>query len=434
MNGTVELLDVGGLATERLEAEITTFAAHLSAAMCRWLLLVAEYDRRGAFEQWECVSMARWLGIHVGISRVTARQHVAVARRLVVLDAVRDAFGRGELSYSRVRAVCRIAQPHDQHEWVDLARNATAPQLERIVADTIRAVRAAQPGQAEVQAAARRLTWFFDDDGMCHVSGVLPPEVGALLVKLVATERDMQQVTDRAAEYETRNADAFAGVLARSAHPGDSTRAPVLVVVHRYEDGACRLEDGPPIPPEVADRLGDDAEFVTATHSRDAIRYGRRRRRAPVSMRRYLAERDRCCQFPGCGATRGLHSHHVAPYVAENGETVPENLILLCAAHHGAIHRRGWTVTGNPETCTLVFRTPDGRPYRPATQCHGHPDEPVHQNRDHGINPTPDTIIPTERGARYDHELTVWIRANRPQPDNEPHSRCNGIANNSFDR
>ena len=99
-------------------------------------------------------------------------------------------------------------------------------------------------------------------------------------------------------------------------------------------------------------------------------------------------------------------------------ETVPENLILLCAAHHGAIHRRGWTVTGNPETRTLLFRTPDGRPYRPAAQCHGHPDEPARQNRDHGINPTPDTIIPTERGARYNHELTVWIRANHPRPNN----------------
>ena len=49
------------LVTERLEAEITTLAAHLTAAMCRWLLLVGEYDRRRAYEHWECLSMAQWL-------------------------------------------------------------------------------------------------------------------------------------------------------------------------------------------------------------------------------------------------------------------------------------------------------------------------------------------------------------------------------------
>ena len=126
--------------TERLEAEITTFAAHMTAAMCRWLLLVAEYDRRAAFEQWECVSMAQWLGVHVGISSVTARQQVAVARKLVVLPAIREAFGSGRVSYSRVRAICRIATPADEHEWVEMAGHATAQQLDRIVSDTIRCV------------------------------------------------------------------------------------------------------------------------------------------------------------------------------------------------------------------------------------------------------------------------------------------------------
>ena len=31
---------------ERLEAEITELAGHLAAAECRWLLLIAEFDRR----------------------------------------------------------------------------------------------------------------------------------------------------------------------------------------------------------------------------------------------------------------------------------------------------------------------------------------------------------------------------------------------------
>ncbi len=49
------------LATERLEAEILSTAAHLAAGTCRFLLLVAEYDRRQAWENWECRSAAHWL-------------------------------------------------------------------------------------------------------------------------------------------------------------------------------------------------------------------------------------------------------------------------------------------------------------------------------------------------------------------------------------
>ena len=41
---------------EELEAEITALAGHLAAAECRWLLLVAEYDRRAGWLEWGCRS------------------------------------------------------------------------------------------------------------------------------------------------------------------------------------------------------------------------------------------------------------------------------------------------------------------------------------------------------------------------------------------
>ena len=57
------------LPLERLEAEITTQAGHLAAAECRWLLAVAEYDRREGWGQWGCWSCAMWLGWKCGIAR-----------------------------------------------------------------------------------------------------------------------------------------------------------------------------------------------------------------------------------------------------------------------------------------------------------------------------------------------------------------------------
>ena len=455
----VETTSLSGMATERLEAEISTWAGHLAAATCHWLLLVAEYDRRKAYEVWECVSMAQWLGVHVGISAVTARQHVAVARSLLELPVVRAAFGRGELSFSRVRAICRVATPADEHRWVDLALHATGQQLERIVSDTIRVLATADPDQPARQAEARRLSWVFDDDGMCHLTGVLPPEVGTLLAKLIKAERDDSR--DNTDEVDQRNADAFARLLdrlarlvpdaaesltrtdaaqspavpdaAQSPAANDAAAspvpqsdaaaspvrqkarretAPVMIVVHVREDGTAQLEGGPPISTRLVDRLAESAEYLTATHSDGAIRYGRRQRTPPPAMRRYLQNRDRCCQFNGCGATKNLHAHHIKEYVADNGETVPANIAFLCPRHHGAIHRRGWTITGNPETGTVVFHNPQGRPYDPNPPTSGDLDILRGHNHDNGVKPGPDTIAPRGHGERYNHELTIWIMTN----------------------
>jgi hypothetical protein len=48
----------GDLPNERLEAEIAQGAANLAAARCRWLELVAEFDRRELAGSWGARSTA----------------------------------------------------------------------------------------------------------------------------------------------------------------------------------------------------------------------------------------------------------------------------------------------------------------------------------------------------------------------------------------
>src|SRR5687768_11188926 len=100
------------LSTERLEFQIANQAGHLAAATCRWLLLVAEYDRRKGWEAWELRSCAHWLEWKCELSSSTAREHVRVARALESLPLVRGAFAQGAISYSKVRALTRVLM-HD---------------------------------------------------------------------------------------------------------------------------------------------------------------------------------------------------------------------------------------------------------------------------------------------------------------------------------
>src|SRR3954462_11528716 len=91
---------------DRLEAlgdEIASLAAHMEAAMCRWLGLVAEDDESGAWAEGGGRACADWLGYRCSLSPTTARDHVRVARRLREMPLVRQSFSRAELSYSKVR-------------------------------------------------------------------------------------------------------------------------------------------------------------------------------------------------------------------------------------------------------------------------------------------------------------------------------------------
>src|SRR5436190_7583275 len=102
---------LSSLSLEQLENEITELAGHINAATCRWLLLVGELDRREGWRDWGCKSCAHWLSVRCGLGMHSARQHVRVARALECLPDIAGCFGRGELSYSQVRALTRIATP-----------------------------------------------------------------------------------------------------------------------------------------------------------------------------------------------------------------------------------------------------------------------------------------------------------------------------------
>ena len=63
---------------------------------------------------------------------VTARDHLRVARKLAELPAIDDALRRGEISYSKVRAMTRVATAANESLLLEYAKLTTGSDLEKL--------------------------------------------------------------------------------------------------------------------------------------------------------------------------------------------------------------------------------------------------------------------------------------------------------------
>ena len=116
---------------ERLEARLCELAGHLTAATCQFLLLVADFDKRQGWADWEMPSCAAWLSWKCQIAPGTAREQVRVARSMAEYPLIRREFAAGRLSYAKVRALTRIVTPETEADLLEMATPMTAGQLER---------------------------------------------------------------------------------------------------------------------------------------------------------------------------------------------------------------------------------------------------------------------------------------------------------------
>jgi uncharacterized protein DUF222/HNH endonuclease len=417
---------------EHLEHEICALAAQLTAGMARWLSLVGEFDRREGWGTcWGCRSTADWVSWRCALSPRAAREHVRVARALPQLPRIRDAFESGQLSYSKVRVLTRVAGPDSEADLLDLARHATAAQLERM----LRAFRRVSQAEAHAAYENRYLTWYWDEDGSLCLRARLPAEEGALVLEALHESRDAlfrerdgsergpagpspengpagpqwPPDLDRQREHpRPTNADAICAMaetaLARGPTPLRGPERHQLTVdvdldsLVRDDQGAVHVRDGPALAPETARPLGCDASAVaTLSSGGEVLSVGRRTRSIPPHIRRALAARDKSCRFPGCESRRWVDAHHIHHW-ARGGETSLDNLVVLCRHHHRLVHEGGLSVRRTPAS-ELEFLRPDGRliPVSP----------PLPPPRPRSAPPVPAGPLLTGTGERMDLGLCV---------------------------
>jgi len=428
----------------RLGAQITELAAHLDAAEYRFLVLVEAFDRQGGWQQPGVNSCAHWLHWKCGLGIGVAREKVRVARALPELPRISGAFGAGRVSYSKVRAMTRVATPDNEEVLLNTALHGTAAHVETQVRLYRRWKRQEALQRENQRQAVRELSWHIDETGCWVFRGRFTPEQGALIARALEhamdaqftelrdeprevsedIERDQLQGPAMSEPIAQRRADALervaAGYLAR---PEPASTGGDRCIVHLHTDiGTLRADGdgaeaeienapgrGSHVPAETSRRLACDAAVVHWRETADGepLSVGRKTRTIPPAIRRALKRRDGGCRFPGCSATRFVDAHHIHHW-ADGGETRLDNLVLLCRRHHRLLHEGGYSIDSRP-TGEIRFSRPDGRVLAPGQgrRSRGNVAGLCAANDANGCKIGPDTAVPRWNGESMDHDLAL---------------------------
>lgn len=335
--------------------EIALLAAQIDAATHRLLCLIREFDRQQKWAELDCLSCAHWLSWRLGWTPATARDRLRVAHALAELPAISAAVETGEITYSKARAVTRVATPDSDAQWADIALEATAAQLERIVRRHRRAERSDEITRTQNHNDHRALHAFYDDDGMLVLQGRLAPEAGAVVLKALKAAAAQHTAADDESTFAQRQADALVELAEAALVSGSGdggARAESCLVVHVDQEvladpsapGRCALQEGPAVSAETSRRLACDAHVVEMTHAAggEVLSVGRKTRVVSTPLRRALRERDETCRFPSC-THRIVDAHHIEHW-ADGGETELDNLLQLCRRHHVIVHEGGYRI------------------------------------------------------------------------------------------
>lgn len=418
---------------QQLENQITELAAHIQAATCHLLELICEYDESEGWADSGLYSCAHWLNWKCGISLGAAREKVRVAHALKALPKISETFRRGEVSYSKVRAMTRVATVANEDYLLQIARHGTAAHVERLVRNYRKVKRIEALERDNERHVMRQLDWFYDDDDCFVLKGRFTPEQGAVIKKVLESilDEDFHEQQDVPAEtpvdelkphsepVSQRRADALLRMAEgySSGNGGNSGGDQYLVHVHTdmetlKADGTgaeSEIEDARNISAETSRRLSCDAGVVhwLENGQGETLNIGRKTRTIPPAIRRALRRRDKGCRFPGCTCSRFVDAHHVRHW-ADGGETGMNNLLLLCRRHHRMVHEEGFAVHARADG-QFYFTGPAGDrlPEAGDTRSRGNVVSLRTMNWRSGLQITPDTGECRWGGERMDDDMAI---------------------------
>ena len=292
-------------AAMRLDREIAGLAKARRRLLAKIAGLLLEMKRGKHFKAFACANLADYAASRLEFSAWKTRDLVELAERAESLPEIRAAFESGDVHWTKLRAIARVASVETERAWLAKAAALSARQLEVAIAGAAAKVRIvlelSVTEAADLEDAVRALR---QERGEC-----------------CSREQAVIALVKRGAGDGSASASANA-------------RPPFRTVIYRCEGcGHAEREtrEGPvPVPPATAARAACDADVVDGQK--------RLSRTIPPAVRRHVLARDRWrCIVPGCSGRDFVEVHHVIAR-AEGGDHDPARLVTLCTRHHAAVH------------------------------------------------------------------------------------------------
>ncbi|OBI94207.1 HNH endonuclease signature motif containing protein [Mycobacterium sp. 1245805.9] len=369
--------------------------------------IVAEIDRDGLWGNTGARSIPALVAWKTGCSPANAQTIATVAGRAQEFPRCTRALRQGQLSLDQVGVIAaRAGEGSDEH-YAQLAAVATVTQLRTAIKLEPRPEPDPRPEQASITKTS-------DEQFACWRIKLAHPEAAKFDAALAShrdaliaqwkRDRGDGQAPSEAAPPLPDTMDAFMR-LVEAGWDAEATRRPhgqhTTVVVHLdVAARAAALHLGPLLSDAERQYLTCDAT-CEVWFERDGVPLGAGRATRTVNrrLRRALEHRDRTCVVPGCGATRGLHAHHIRHW-EDGGPTELANLVLVCPYHHREHHRGELTITGTAHDLSVT--DDDGHPLNPASLARP---------------PTgPPPAVPPFRGPLGERADWWWYTPFQPQP------------------
>jgi hypothetical protein len=340
LDGTVDQARVRAQAADR--REVRSILAQRARLDQQLTVIVRRAEDRGDWRDAGCSSSAQWLA-QISTSDYRAAQRITrTSDALRLLPALDEAMSSGSLTLDQVVAAAELATPATDAELARIAVGKPPAAIAR-AARTLVPPKVADDAEL-YQRRALRMAWTGDGREL-RFSGSLPLEHGAAFEQAIRNIAKPMRAADKKSgnpvlEWQQYTADALVTLATQSSSgEGGVKRSPTTQIVHLSDDGTPPLLEGAgPISVETAERLTCNARRLTIKRHGCDLVHSRVGRCASYAQQRALYKRSGGhCQYPGCTATRELEAHHLLA-VELGGETVLDNLILLCARHHKLLH------------------------------------------------------------------------------------------------
>ena len=366
--------DVAWLSDAVLGDDLVALRRQIDLLEAEFSRRLRAFDRRRGWMAGGAASLVSWLRTRCRLSVGAATQHADVARHLTELPETGAALRAGEIGFHHAAVVARCAAEVGNEAvrgvegtLVEAARKLDPGRL-RLVTRHLR--HCVDPnGALDADNADHARRWLHVSqtlDGIFVLDGQLDAEGGAVLRSAIDaldepapggdTRTAAQRRADALVELATRQLQGGALPAVGGQRPHLTVTASVETLERRPGSQAGDMSWAGPVVAETVRRLACDAALtrVTLDAAGSPLDVARTTRTIPPAMRRALVARDGGCRFPGCDRPPEWTDAHHVEHWADGGATRLDNLVLLCRAHHRAVHEQGWRVAWNADRALVA--------------------------------------------------------------------------------